>query len=81
MTITEELVIEIRKMDKELQILRGALKIINEWKFPHTRRYWDEEKTRPMSYGAAFGSNGERDYMRTIAANALKRTSGTETHE
>ncbi len=50
-----------------------ALRTIAEWrgKFPPTDRFWDEEKTRPMSYAAAYGSNGERDYMRMVARTAL----------
>lgn len=50
-----------------------ALRRIEKWfdEFPPTGRFWDDEKTRPMSYGAAYGSNGERDYMRGIASAAL----------
>lgn len=54
--------------------LRAALERIEKWagEFPPSGRYWDEPtKTRPMSYGAAFGSNGERDYMRSVARQAL----------
>ena len=52
--------------------LENALKIIIEWKdFPETGEYWDDDKTRPMSYGTWYGSNGERDYMREIARKAM----------
>lgn len=54
------------------QRLEEALKRIVKWEFPPTGRYWDEEKTMPMSYQAAFGSNGERDFMRKIASDALE---------
>ena len=51
---------------------REALLTIVEWKFPPTGRFWDEPKnTDPMSYGACFGSNGERDYMREVARAAI----------
>jgi hypothetical protein len=50
-----------------------ALKIIAEWKLPETGQFWDDDKERPMSYGACYGSNGERDYMKMIASNALKQ--------
>jgi hypothetical protein len=50
-----------------------ALERIARWhgEFPETGQFWDDEKTRPISYGAAFGSNGERDFMRKIASDAL----------
>lgn len=50
-----------------------ALRRIERWfgEFPETGRFWDKEKQEPMSYAAAFGSNGERDYMRGIACDAL----------
>lgn len=51
--------------------LEGALKRIAKWhgEFPPSHRAWDDGS--PMSYSAAFGSNGERDYMREIARTAL----------
>jgi len=53
--------------------MRSALERIVRWigEFPESGRFWNQECTRPMSYGAAFGSNGERDYMRSIAREAL----------
>lgn len=51
-----------------------ALKRIERWfgEFPETGDFWDApENTRPMSYGAAYGSNGERDYMRGVARAAI----------
>ena len=64
----------VREMRGEIERLRGALDRIARWhgEFPDTGRYWDEpEKTRPMSYSACYGSNGERDYMRQVALDAL----------
>jgi len=54
--------------------LEKALKRIATWfgEFPPSGHYWDDERTREMSYGAALGSNGERDYMRKIAQDALE---------
>jgi hypothetical protein len=49
------------------------LKIIQKWQLPATGQFWDDDKTRPMSYGACYGSNGERDFMRNIANEALNR--------
>ena len=52
--------------------LRDALRTIVKWEdFPDTGKFWDEEKTKPMPYSACFGSAGERDHMRRIAADAL----------
>jgi len=53
--------------------LEEALRRIEKWfgEFPTTGRFWDNDEKQPMSYGAAFGSNGERDYMRNIAKEAL----------
>lgn len=48
-----------------------ALETIIEWKdFPETGLIHDDGKT-PKSYGWCYGSNGERDYMRGIAQDAL----------
>lgn len=56
----------------EVEMLREALAYIAAWKLPPTGKFWDEpENTRPMSYGACFGSNGERDHMREVARRAL----------
>ena len=56
-----------------LERLRAALQRIACWygEFPSTGKYWDEEKTLPMGYDAAYGSNGERDFMRKVARDAL----------
>ena len=62
---------ERRQLDAELARLREALEQIIRWDgFPESGRYWEDG--RAMSYSAAFGSNGERDYMRTLAQEALK---------
>ena len=51
--------------------LEKALGIIEQWtEFPATGDF--HKGGTPVSYGAAFGSNGERDYMRGIARKALK---------
>jgi hypothetical protein len=60
--------------DSEIARLRSALERIARWhgEFPETGRYWDEPaNTRPLTYGAAHGSSGERDYMRRVAMDAL----------
>jgi hypothetical protein len=52
--------------------LAKALELIAEWKLPETGRFWDEENTRPLTYEAAYGSNGVRDYMKSMAKEALE---------
>ena len=52
--------------------LRTALEKVERWfgEFPATYKTWPAGE--PMCYSAAYGSNGERDFMRAIARNALK---------
>lgn len=54
----------------------AALAKIEKWfgEFPETGRKWDDGE--PMSYSATFGSNGERDYMRQVAREALSKLEG-----
>ena len=51
--------------------MRRALERIAKWigEFPDTEQKWPDGS--PMSYGDAYGSNGERDYMRRLAREAL----------
>ncbi len=58
-------------MTTPIQAAIEALTKIARWhgEFPDTGRTWDHGT--PMSYGAAFGSNGERDYMRQVALDVL----------
>jgi len=56
--------------------LEAALRTIERWNdFPPTGQQW-EQSGNPISYGAAYGSNGERDYMRGIARKALAPGAG-----
>ena len=51
--------------------LVDALEQIERWDgFPSTNETW-EGSGKPVSYSAAFGSNGERDFMRGVAKAAL----------
>jgi hypothetical protein len=60
------------RMSDSEEIMRVALQRIAKWfgEFPHTGRF--HEDGSEMSYGYCNGSNGERDYMRQIALEALK---------
>lgn len=55
-----------------------ALKAIANWQLPVTGQFWDDDKTQPMSYGACYGSNGERDYMKALATAALTLKTGED---
>lgn len=53
--------------------MKSALGRIERWfdEFPPTGLFWDKAGKEPMSYAAAYGSNGERDYMRGVARDGL----------
>lgn len=47
--------------------LEQGLRTIRDWKLPQAK----DIDGIPCSYGWAYGSNGERDYMRRVATDAL----------
>ena len=61
--IIRELHNEITNLGEDRVILRGALSVISEWSLP--RPSWN------------LGSNGERDYFKEVAENALRQTRNT----
>jgi hypothetical protein len=63
--------VRAERAEAEVTRLRAALTRIEKWfgEFPPSGRCWEDGTW--MSYGAAYGSNGERDYMRSIARAAL----------
>lgn len=62
---------ELAALQAECEKLLEALEQIERWDgFPSTGKTW-EGSGEPVSYGAAFGSNGERDFMREVARKAL----------
>jgi hypothetical protein len=57
------------------QEMRAALEQIARWDgFPRSGMFW--ESGHEMSYGAAYGSNGEREFMRNVAHTALAKARG-----
>lgn len=52
---------------REAELL-GALGIVERWELPETDETWQDGT--PMSYTAAYGSNGARDFMRKVAKDA-----------
>jgi len=62
------------RLKEKADRMQAALERIERWfgEFPETGEFWGGDSRRPMSYGARYGSNGERDFMRQIAREALK---------
>lgn len=62
------------RVSRLLEAVEGAEKAltdIKEWKLPPSNCYWDKDRTDPMSYETAFGSNGARNHIRGVATSAL----------
>ena len=57
---------ELNKILLENRKMRIALERVDLWDLPKA-----EIDGVPCSYGIAYGSNGERDYIRNIAREAL----------
>jgi len=61
----------MNKLESDNLRYKTALERIAKWfgEFPIVN---DVKNGTTMSWGAAYGSNGERDYMRQLAINALE---------
>ncbi len=59
---------------RTIERARAALEVIRDWKLPPTGKAWPSGN--PTSYEAEYGSNGARDYMRKVAAQALNPEEG-----
>lgn len=57
------------KVEEANKELIAVLEKISNWRLPETDIKWADGT--PMSFGAAYGSNGERDYIKSLAASAL----------
>lgn len=60
---------ELQNALEEIAGLREALEKIESWMLPETGEVWPSGN--PVRYESAYGSNGARDYMRTVARAAL----------
>jgi hypothetical protein len=56
----------------EIDRLRNALSKIANWELPETGRFWEDDKGRPVSYEAEYGSGGVKRYIQNLASEALK---------
>jgi len=63
----------ITALQKENEEMREALEAIANWELPVTGKFWDREEQQPVSYEVEHGSNGVRDYIRSIASEALSK--------
>lgn len=61
----------IRALASQRDRMKDALIVVAKWELPDTGLKWDESG-EPVSDGACYGSNVERDYMRAIAYKALQ---------
>lgn len=68
-----------KRLEGEVERLREALEIVSQWRLPKTGQVWPSGGE--VSYGACYGSNGERDYMKGIAKSALPTTANGEVSE
>ena len=65
----------IAELEAQRDELLDALKTICDWKdFPETGAVRDDGS--PQYYSTLYGSNGERDYMRSVAESAIKKARG-----
>lgn len=60
--------------EEKIAVLRKALERISKWhgEFPETGNFYNNGK--PTSYLYEHGSNGERNYMRSVSQAALDLT-------
>lgn len=80
--LTAELETEAAKnarLREQVGRLGDGLEKIAVWfdQFPPSGQTWPDGT--PMSYGAAFGSNGERDFMRKLAGDTLDEAAALAT--
>jgi hypothetical protein len=70
----------IESLETRIATQDAALAKIERWfgEFPETGEFWENTdgtmSDRPMSYASCHGSNGERDYMRSVARAAREAT-------
>lgn len=62
---------EIIQKDARINELESVLKDVAAWKLPETGKFWDKEQKEPMSYSAAYGSDGVRNHFMKIATDVL----------
>lgn len=60
--------LKIEDLERKLHIFREALLRIRDWELPRAYSWHDK---RLVSYGYAYGSNGERRYIISLAVDAL----------
>lgn len=67
----------IRSLLADLEMAEKALQSVVDWgPFPRVPDEHSDEPGATISYGVAYGSNGQRDYIRAIARAALSQIAG-----
>lgn len=63
---------EINQLLSENKRLKETLDQIANWELPPSGKFWDAEKTDPMSFRAAYGFAEEMKYFRNMANETLE---------
>ncbi len=50
-----------------------ALQKIANWELPETGQFWEDDKSRPVSYTAEHGTEGAKRFIQNIAINILNK--------
>lgn len=50
-----------------------ALNKVLNWELPETGKFWNADETQPMSYQAAYGSEGAKEYFQKIVKAAIEK--------
>jgi hypothetical protein len=69
----QQVLLKERDTYRELCVeMLEALQTIKDWeKFPATGEFWESGKE--MSFETCYGSNGARDYMRSVASSVITK--------
>ena len=67
----DEYAIKYNLLKEKSDALETSMHMIANWHLPSTGQFWENDKTRPMSYEAAYGSQGIQAYIKTVANEAL----------
>lgn len=78
--IISDTYLEVETLQQINDVQQQALKKIANWELPATGKFWDTALTQPTSYETEFGSNGVRDFIKTIAESALSKSLLTQKH-
>lgn len=67
----DKLRMELESLKLKSDALETSMHMIANWHLPSTGEFLEDDKTRPMSYEAAYGSQGVKANIKTVANEAL----------